>query len=190
MILQKRLKAKVKKFGLRTGDTVEGEIRAPKDNERYFALTKVNSINYDDPEKSKLRVNFDNLTPLYPTEKLNFDIICTKCNKSWALAQTQKEPNGKLKFLISDTDEVPANVITYIAENFDQNVRDLEGALRRFISYCVSFNIDFNYDNLVKIISEARTAGLISNKAGIINIHVGYGKGNMDKSSIIFCWPV
>jgi len=67
--------AQVKKFGLRTGDTVEGEIRAPKDNERYFALLKVNSINYEDPEKSKLRVNFDNLTPLYPTEKLDFDII-------------------------------------------------------------------------------------------------------------------
>ncbi len=67
--------AQVKKFGLRTGDTVEGEIRAPKDNERYFALLKVNSINYEDPEKSKLRVNFDNLTPLYPTQKLDFDII-------------------------------------------------------------------------------------------------------------------
>ena len=68
--------AQVKKFGLRTGDTVEGEIRAPKDNERYFALVKVNKINFEDPEKSKLRVNFDNLTPLYPTKKLNFDIIC------------------------------------------------------------------------------------------------------------------
>ena len=68
--------AQVKKFGLRTGDTVEGEIRAPKDNERYFALTKINTINYENPEKSKLRVNFDNLTPLYPTKKLNFDIIC------------------------------------------------------------------------------------------------------------------
>ena len=68
--------SQVKKFGLRTGDTVEGEIRGPKDNERYFALTKINAINFDDPEKSKLRVNFDNLTPLYPTEKLNFDIIC------------------------------------------------------------------------------------------------------------------
>ena len=67
--------AQVKKFGLRTGDTVEGEIRAPKDNERYFALTKNNKINFDDPEKSKLRVNFDNLTPLYPTEKLDFDVI-------------------------------------------------------------------------------------------------------------------
>ena len=68
--------AQVKHYGLRTGDTVEGEIRAPKENEKYFALVKVNKINSDDPEKSKLRVNFDNLTPLYPTEKLNFDIIC------------------------------------------------------------------------------------------------------------------
>ena len=66
----------VKRYGLRTGDTVEGEIRAPKENEKYFALVNVNKINFDDPEKSKLRVNFDNLTPLYPTEKLNFDIIC------------------------------------------------------------------------------------------------------------------
>lgn len=67
--------SQVKKFGLRTGDTVEGEIRAPKDNERYFALTKINKINFDDPEKSRLRINFDNLTPLYPNKKLDFDII-------------------------------------------------------------------------------------------------------------------
>ena len=66
----------IKRFGLRTGDTIEGEIRAPKENERYFALVKINTINFDEPEKSKLRVNFDNLTPLYPTEKLDFDIIC------------------------------------------------------------------------------------------------------------------
>ena len=51
---------------LRTGDTVEGEIRAPKDGERYFALLKVTTINFDDPEKVRHRVNFDNLTPLYP----------------------------------------------------------------------------------------------------------------------------
>lgn len=68
--------AQVKRYGLRTGDTVEGEIRAPKENEKYFALVNVTKINFDSPEKSKLRVNFDNLTPLYPTEKLNFDVIC------------------------------------------------------------------------------------------------------------------
>jgi transcription termination factor Rho len=67
--------SQVRRFGLRTGDTVEGQIRAPKDGERYFALLKVNKINFDDPEKLKHRVNFDNLTPLYPDEKfkLEFD---------------------------------------------------------------------------------------------------------------------
>jgi transcription termination factor Rho len=65
----------VRKFGLRTGDTVEGEIRAPKDGERYFALTRVTSINFDDPELVRHRVNFDNLTPLYPDEKLKLDLL-------------------------------------------------------------------------------------------------------------------
>ncbi len=63
----------VRKMGLRTGDTVEGEIRAPKDGERYFALTKVTQVNFDDPEAVRHRVNFDNLTPLYPDEKLTLD---------------------------------------------------------------------------------------------------------------------
>lgn len=64
----------VKKFGLRTGDTVEGQIRAPKDGERYFALLKVNNINFEDPEKVRYRINFDNLTPLYPEERLKLGI--------------------------------------------------------------------------------------------------------------------
>jgi transcription termination factor Rho len=63
----------VRKFGLRTGDTVEGEIRSPKDGERYFGLVRVIAINFDDPEAVRHRVNFDNLTPLYPDEKLNLD---------------------------------------------------------------------------------------------------------------------
>ncbi|MBO9498350.1 MAG: transcription termination factor Rho [Novosphingobium sp.] len=63
----------VRKWGLRTGDTVEGEIRAPKDGERYFALTKLVSVNFDDPDAVRHRTNFDNLTPLYPEERLNLD---------------------------------------------------------------------------------------------------------------------
>ncbi len=63
----------VRKMGLRTGDTVEGEIRAPKDGERYFALTKVTQVNFDEPDAVRHRVNFDNLTPLYPDEKLTLD---------------------------------------------------------------------------------------------------------------------
>ena len=65
--------SQLRRFGLRTGDTVEGEIRAPKDGERYFALLKIGQINFDDPEKVRHRINFDNLTPLYPDEKLNLD---------------------------------------------------------------------------------------------------------------------
>ena len=66
--------SQVKRFGLRTGDTVEGEIRAPKDGERYFAMLKVESINFEDPEAVRHRINFDNLTPLYPNEKLTFEL--------------------------------------------------------------------------------------------------------------------
>jgi transcription termination factor Rho len=64
----------VRRFGLRTGDTVEGQIRAPKDGERYFALLKLNSINFDEPDRVRHRINFDNLTPLYPDEKLKLEI--------------------------------------------------------------------------------------------------------------------
>ncbi len=65
--------AMVRRWGIRTGDTIEGEIRAPKDGERYFSLVKLTRINFDDPETLRHRVNFDNLTPLYPDEKLKLD---------------------------------------------------------------------------------------------------------------------
>ena len=65
--------SQVRRFGLRTGDTVEGEIRAPKDGERYFALLKLNKINFEDPDAARHRINFDNLTPLYPDEKLHLE---------------------------------------------------------------------------------------------------------------------
>ena len=64
----------VRRFGLRTGDTVEGQIRAPREGERYFSLLNVRSINFDAPENSRHRINFDNLTPLYPDEKLNLEL--------------------------------------------------------------------------------------------------------------------
>jgi transcription termination factor Rho len=64
----------MRRFGLRTGDTVEGQIRAPKDGERYFALLKVNSINFEPPEKVRYRINFDNLTPLYPDRRLKIEV--------------------------------------------------------------------------------------------------------------------
>ena len=64
----------VRKFGLRTGDTVEGEIRAPKDGERYFAMIEIKKINFEDPEALRHRIGFDSLTPLYPDEKLKLEM--------------------------------------------------------------------------------------------------------------------
>src|ERR1700684_3567258 len=66
--------SQIRRFGLRTGDTVEGQIRGPKEGERYFALLKVNTINFEDPEKIKHKVHFDNLTPLYPDERLKLEV--------------------------------------------------------------------------------------------------------------------
>jgi len=74
--------SQIKRFGLRKGDTVEGEIRAPKDQERYFALLKVNKINFEDPEKIKYKINFDNLTPLYPDKKIKLEVESNKAEKS------------------------------------------------------------------------------------------------------------
>jgi transcription termination factor Rho len=65
--------SQVRRFGLRTGDTVEGQIRSPRDGERYFALLKVNLINFDEPDRLRQRINFDNLTPLYPEEKIQLE---------------------------------------------------------------------------------------------------------------------
>ena len=66
--------SQIRRFSLRTGDTVEGDIRSPKDGERYFALLKVNQINFEEPEAQKHKVHFDNLTPLYPTERIRMEI--------------------------------------------------------------------------------------------------------------------
>ncbi|KGF69907.1 transcription termination factor Rho [Hoeflea sp. BAL378] len=66
--------SQIRRFSLKTGDTVEGPIRGPKEGERYFALLKVNTINFEDPEKIKHKVHFDNLTPLYPDERFKMEI--------------------------------------------------------------------------------------------------------------------
>ena len=73
--------SQIRRFGLRTGDSVEGEIRGPKDAERYFALLKVNKINFDDTDKVKNKIAFDNLTPLYPNERIKLEVETTKVEK-------------------------------------------------------------------------------------------------------------
>ena len=83
--------SQVRRFGLRTGDTVEGQIRAPKDGERYFALLKVTNINFGDPQDVRHRINFDNLTPLYPDEKLQMEMD----------DPTHKDPTSRILDLIT-----------------------------------------------------------------------------------------
>ena len=73
--------SQIRRFGLRTGDSVEGEIRAPKNSERYFALLQVDKINFDNPEKARNKIAFDNLTPLYPNEQLIMEVETTKVEK-------------------------------------------------------------------------------------------------------------
>ena len=74
--------SQVRKFGLRTGDTIEGQIRRPKDGERYFALLKIDKINFDSPDKVKHKVRFENLTPLYPEERIKLEIDSEKPDKN------------------------------------------------------------------------------------------------------------
>jgi len=83
--------SQIRRFSLRTGDTVEGQIRAPKDGERYFALLKINQVNFSDPEDVRHRINFDNLTPLYPDERLTIEID----------DPTHKDPTSRVMDLIT-----------------------------------------------------------------------------------------
>ena len=85
----------VRRWGLRTGDTVEGEIRHPKDGERYFALTGLKSVNFDDPEAVRHRTNFDNLTPLYPEQKLTLDTFDPTVKDKSARVIDIISPQGK-----------------------------------------------------------------------------------------------
>ena len=88
--------SQVRRFGLRTGDTVEGQIRSPKEGERYFALLKVNTINFDNPEKVRHRINFDNLTPLYPDERIKMELAAPPppvVVRKAAVAETPREPD-------------------------------------------------------------------------------------------------
>ncbi len=84
--------SQVRKFGLRNGDTVEGQIRSPKDGERYFALLQINQINFEEPDAVRHRINFDNLTPLYPDQRLTLEIENT---------EKEKDPTSRVIDLIS-----------------------------------------------------------------------------------------
>lgn len=87
--------SQIRKFSLRTGDTVEGEIRSPKDGERYFALLKVNKVNFEDPDKARHKVHFDNLTPLYPDARFHMELADATAKDRSARVIDIASPLGK-----------------------------------------------------------------------------------------------
>ncbi|NHN83100.1 transcription termination factor Rho [Acetobacter musti] len=95
----------VRRFGLRTGDTVEGQIRAPRDGERYFSLLKVNTINFEPPDAVRHRINFDNLTPLYPERRLQMEVE----------GQTPPEPEATAKGKKGSPRDFTSRVIDLVA---------------------------------------------------------------------------
>jgi transcription termination factor Rho len=91
----------VRRFGMRTGDTVEGQIRAPKDNERYFALSKLEDINFDPVERARQRINFDNLTPLYPDEHIRLEIKMTERGERKRGEAEKRDYTGRVIDIVS-----------------------------------------------------------------------------------------
>ena len=87
--------SQIRRFGMRTGDSIDGQIRAPKEGERYFALLRVNTINFDEPEKTRHKINFDNLTPLYPEDMLALEVETAEKSETAARVIDLIAPLGK-----------------------------------------------------------------------------------------------
>ena len=141
--------SQIRRFGLRTGDTAEGPIRAPKDGERYFALLKVSTINFEDPEQIKHKVHFDNLTPLYPTRPLKMelddptikdktgrviDIVCPQGMGQRALITAQPR-TGKTVILQNIAKAISANhpeifLIVLLIDERPEEVTDMQRSVK------------------------------------------------------------
>jgi transcription termination factor Rho len=141
--------AQIRKLALRTGDTVEGLIRSPKDGERYFALLKVNKINFEEPEKARHKVNFDNLTPLYPNTRLKMEIedptrkdfssrvmdVVTPIGKGQRALIVAPPRTGKTVFLQNIAKSITANhpecyLIVLLIDERPEEVTDMQRSVR------------------------------------------------------------
>ena len=118
--------SQIRKFGLRTGDTVEGPVRAPKEGERYFALLQVSKINFEDPEKSRHKIAFDNLTPLYPNKQLVMEVESNKVEKKPDLTPRLIDlvspiGKGQRSLIISPPKAGKTIILQNIAHSISQN---------------------------------------------------------------------
>ena len=141
--------SQIRRFSLRTGDTVEGQIRSPKDGERYFALLKVNTINFEDPEKTRHKIHFDNLTPLYPDQRFNMEVddptikdfsariidIVAPLGKGQRALIVAPPRTGKTVFLQNIAKSVTANhpecfLIVLLIDERPEEVTDMQRSVR------------------------------------------------------------
>ena len=118
--------SQIRKFGLRTGDTVEGPVRAPKEGERYFALLQVSKINFEEPEKARHKIAFDNLTPLYPDKQLVMEVETTKIEKKPDLTSRLIDlvspiGKGQRSIIISPPKAVKTMILQSIANSIAKN---------------------------------------------------------------------
>ena len=128
----------IRKFGLRTGDTVEGPIRAPKDGERYFALLQVNKINFESPEKSKHKIAFDNLTPLYPNKQITLEVESNKVEKKPDLTARLIDlvspiGKGQRSLIISPPKAGKTMILQSIANSTKQQLLQIKDQLHRML---------------------------------------------------------
>ena len=118
--------SQIRKFGLRTGDTIEGPVRAPKEGERYFALLQVSKINFEEPEKARHKIAFDNLTPLYPDQQMVMEIETTKIEKKPDLTPRLIDlvspiGNGQRSIIISPPKAGKTMILQSIANSIAKN---------------------------------------------------------------------
>ena len=118
--------SQIRKFGLRTGDTVEGPVRAPKEGERYFALLQVSKINFEEPDKSRHKIAFDNLTPLYPDKQLVMEVEQVKPDKKQDLTPRLIDlvspiGKGQRSIIISPPKAVKTMILQSIANSIAKN---------------------------------------------------------------------
>ena len=113
----------IKKFSLRTGDTIDGVIKAPEEQERYFALTNVSKINFEDPEKAKHKINFDNLTPLYPDERLKMetDDPATKDRSARIIDLVSPIGKGQRSLIVAPPRTGKTVILQNIANSIEKN---------------------------------------------------------------------
>jgi transcription termination factor Rho len=112
--------SQIRRFSLKTGDTVEGPIRGPKEGERYFALLKVNTINFDDPEKIRHKVHFDNLTPLYPNERFKMELE----------VPTSKDLSSRVIDLVAPLGKGQRGLIVLLIDERPEEVTDMQRSVK------------------------------------------------------------